>query len=407
MSSRKTFPTISPETAKEICQISEALKEDVDKAVDAAHKAFDRKSEWSKTDASKRGLLLNKIADLMERDFDQIASLESLDNGKPLKLAKDDVHCAISLFRYYAGWADKVQGKTIPIDGSSFAYTKIEPVGVIGIIIPWNFPLMLLALKVAPGYGKTTGEPLVLNPKVDKVSFTGSSLIGRHIQTISAQNNIKRVTLELGGKSPYVVMDDADLDKAVNLCHSSVFYNQGQVCCAGSRTYVHEKIYDEFVKRSVELAKKRKLGSPFNEDTEQGPQIDKKQFEKILSLIEIGVKEGAKLEVGGKVWSEAEEIFGPCQQILKFKTLDEVIDRANNTEYGLAAGIVTKSMENALTFVNNVRAGSVWVNTYLEGIPQVPFGGYKQSGHGREGGEDGLNPFCEVKTVVISFKGTN
>jgi len=416
--------------------------------------------------ASQRGRLLNRLADLLERDISYVASLETTDNGKPFAQAVGDVQAGIGMLRYYAGWADKIEGRTVPTEGQVFAYTRVEPVGVVGIIIPWNFPLMLLCLKlspalacgctvvvkpaeqtpltalyfgslvveagvpagvvnIVPGYGKTAGEPLVLNPAVDKITFTGSSVIGRHIQSISASSNIKRVTLELGGKSPYIVMDDADLDLAVNICHQAIFFNQGQVCCAGSRTFVHEKIYDEFVKRSVELAKKRTVGDPFNDATLQGPQIDDRQFNKILSLMESGVQEGAKLETGGKVADNAgggyfiqptvfsnvqdnmriakEEIFGPCQQILKFKNLEEAIDRANSTEYGLAAGIITENLTNALQFVNNVRAGTVWVNNYFEGGPQMPFGGYKMSGHGREGGADGLNPFCEVKTVIINL----
>jgi len=462
----KKFATISPVTGKEIIQVSEAQKEDVDLAVNAAVRAFDRKSEWSKMDASKRGLLLNKLADLLERDMAYAASLETLDNGKPFAQAVVDMQASVSFLRYYAGWADKVEGRTVPTDGEFFAYTRVEAVGVVGIIIPWNFPLMLLCMKtsaalacgctvvvkpaeqtpltalwfaslvkeakipagvfnVLPGYGPTAGEPLVLNPHVDKITFTGSSVIGRHIQAISSSTNIKRVTLEWGGKSPYIVMDDADLDLAVEICHQAIFYNQGQVCCAGSRTFVHEKIYDEFVKRSVEKAKKRVVGDPFDDATAQGPQIDKKQFDKILDLMQSGVKEGAKLETGGKVWNKnqngffieptvfsgvqdhmriaKEEIFGPSQQIFKFSTLEEAIDRANGTEYGLAAGIITKSMNNALHFTKHVRAGTVWTNCYFGGGPQVPFGGFKISGHGREGGADGLNPFCEVKTVVVSL----
>jgi len=464
--SGKTFPTISPTTGKEITQVSESFKEDVDLAVDAAVRAFERKSIWRTMNASARGKLLNDLANLLERDISYVASLEVVDNGKPFAQAVMDVQAGIGMLRYYAGWADKVEGRTIPADGEVVTYTRVEPVGVVGIIIPWNFPLMLLCLKVSPalacgctvivkpaeqtpltalyfaslvkeakipagvinvvpGYGVTAGEPLVLNPKVDKITFTGSSVIGRHIQAISASTNIKRVTLELGGKSPFVVMDDADLAEAVEICHQAIFFNQGQVCCAGSRTFVHEKIYDQFVKLAVERAQKRQVGNPFADTTEQGPQIDRKQFDKILSLINTGVKEGAKLETGGKVWPEAgdgffiqptvfsnvqdqmtiatEEIFGPCQQILKFSTLDEVIDRANATEYGLAAGIVTKSLKNALHFINNVKAGTVWTNCYFAAGPQVPFGGYKMSGHGREGGADGLNPFCEVKTVVINL----
>jgi len=464
--SGKTFPTISPVTGKEITQVSEGFKEDIDLAVQAAVRAFHRKSQWRTMSASQRALLLNHLAELLERDISYIASLEVVDNGKPFAQAVLDVQASIGFFRYYAGWADKIEGRTIPTEGQCFAYTRVEPVGVVGVIIPWNFPLMLLALKcssalacgctvvlkpaeqtpltalyfaslvkeckfpagvfnVVPGYGITAGEPLVLNTHVDKISFTGSSVIGRHIQSISASTNIKRVTLELGGKSPYVVMDDADLDLAVQITHQAVFFNQGQVCCAGSRTFVHEKIYDEFVKRSVEMTKKRKLGDPFDDTTEQGPQIDNTQFNKILGLMEAGVKEGAKLETGGKVWANAgngyyieptifsnvkdnmriatEEIFGPCQQIFQFITLDEAIDRANATEYGLAAGIITKDLKNALHFSNNVRAGSVWVNNYFGGGPQMPFGGFKVSGHGREGGADGLTAFCEVKSVVIDL----
>jgi acyl-CoA reductase-like NAD-dependent aldehyde dehydrogenase len=282
-------------------------------------------------------------------------------------------------------------------------------------------------INVVPGYGPTAGAGITEHPLVDKVSFTGSTQVGKIIQQAAGKNNIKRVSLELGGKSPLVIFDDANLDTAVETAQFAAFVNQGQTCCAGTRTFVQEGIYDEFVKRTRELALKRKVGNPFDATNVQGPQIDDEQFNKILSLIEAGKKEGAKLECGGKqlgtkgyfieptVFSNVtdemriakEEIFGPVQQLLKFKTFDEVLERANDTEYGLAAGVITQDIDKAMQFAQGIQAGTVWINNYMQGGFTAPFGGFKSSGIGREGGEDGLHQFCEIKTIVLKVTQKN
>lgn len=462
--SGKTFPTVNPATGKKIVDIAEGDKADVDKAVAAAKAAFKIGSPWRKLDASARGKIINKLADLLERDTKTLAALETLDNGKPFKMSYFDILVSINTLRYYAGWCDKVHGQTIPADGSVFSFTRLEPVGVVGQIIPWNFPALMMAWKlgpalatgctvvlkpaeqtpltalhfaalvkeagipegvvnVIPGYGPTAGAAITAHPDVSKVAFTGSTEVGRIIMTDAAKANLKKVSLELGGKSPLIIFKDADVDQAVELAHQAVFINQGQVCCAGSRTFVHEDIYDEFIKKSVERAQNRKVGDPFTETTEQGPQIDDEMFNKVLKLIKSGKSEGAKLECGGERLGDTgyfikptvftnvtdnmtiakEEIFGPVQCVLKFKTLEEVIERANKTSYGLAAGIVTKDLNTAILFAQSVEAGSVWVNCYNTITPQTPFGGYKESGIGREMGEVSLNEYLHVKTVTIQL----
>eukprot|EP01087_Luapelamoeba_hula_P015944 TRINITY_DN483_c0_g1_i1.p1 TRINITY_DN483_c0_g1~~TRINITY_DN483_c0_g1_i1.p1 ORF type:complete len:515 (-),score=111.75 TRINITY_DN483_c0_g1_i1:222-1703(-) len=459
--SGKTFPVINPSTGDVLVQISEGDKADVDKAVVAARKAF---QTWRNIDPAERCKLINKLADLFERDIEIIAQMESLDNGKPVTSSKGDIAFCISTLRYYAGWADKLQGKTIPISGDFFTYTLLEPVGVVGQIIPWNFPLLMFTWKIAPalacgnvivlkpaeqtpltalmagkliveagfpagvvnivpGYGPTCGGAITHHMDIDKIAFTGSVEVGRIIQRASADSNLKNVTLELGGKSPLIIFEDADLNQAVDIAHIGLFLNQGECCCASSRLYVQESVYDEFVRVSVEKAKARVVGDPFDSKTEQGPQVDKESYDKILKYIDIGQKEGAKLLCGGKAWGDKgffieptvfadvsdemriaqEEIFGPVMSIIKFKDMSEVIRRANNTTFGLAAGIVTKDLTKALTFAHNVRAGTVWVNTYDAFSPAAPFGGYKQSGIGRELGEYGLRQYTEVKTVTIAL----
>ncbi|CAH3020580.1 unnamed protein product, partial [Porites evermanni] len=419
--SGKTFATINPVTEEKICDVAEGDKADVDKAVQAAASAFKLGSPWRTMDASERGRLLYKLADLVERDLDYLASLETLDSGKLFADSVDDMDLTVKGFRYYAGWADKISGKTISADGPYFVYTRHEPVGVVGAITAWNFPLNIAGVKLAPalacgnvvilkpaeqtpltalyigslfkeagfppgvvniipGYGPTAGAAISEHMDINKVSFTGSTEVGRLIQAASAKSNLKRVTLELGGKSPNIVFADSDLDYAVEYSHAAVFFNQGQCCSAGTRTFVQDTIYDEFVKRSVLRAQKRTVGDPFNEEIEQGPQVDKEQFDKILELIESGKKEGAKLECGGgrhgdkgyfiqpTVFSDVkddmriakEEIFGPVQQIIKFGDISEVIDRANNTTYGLAAGVFTKDVDKATTISHSLRAGTVW-----------------------------------------------
>lgn len=466
--SQNTFPTINPTTGEVITEVQEGDEADIDFAVDAANKAFKLGSPWRTMDASQRGVLLNRLADLMQRDHTYLASLETLDNGKPYSTAYTfDVPAAIGTLRYYAGWADKNHGKVIPIDGKFFAYTKHEPVGVCGQIIPWNFPLLMMAWKIAPalatgnvvvlkpaeqtpltalyvaqlireagfpkgvvnvvpGYGKA-GAALVTHNDVDKIAFTGSTEVGKLVQQGAAQCNLKRTTLELGGKSPNIIFADTDFDYAVETAHFGLFFNMGQCCCAGSRTFVEESIYDKFVERSAKRAEKRVIGNPFDENTEQGPQIDEDQMCKIISMIESGKKQGAKLVSGGNrigdkgyfvaptVFADVtdnmtiarEEIFGPVQQILKFKNVDEVIERANDTDYGLAAAIFTKNIDRANYLVQALRAGTVWINTYNAICPQAPFGGYKMSGHGRELGEYGLEGYTEVKTVITKINQKN
>ena len=463
--SGKTFATVNPATGEEICQVAEADLADVNKAVKAARAAFAPKSAWRRMSAAERGKLLNRLADLIEKHSDELAKLESLDNGKPYAVAKAaDLPLAVACYRYYAGWADKVQGKTIPIGNDYFCYTRHEPVGVVGQIIPWNFPILMQAWKLAPalatgntvvmkpaeqtpltalrvseliteagfpdgvvnmlpGYGPTAGAAIARHMDVDKVAFTGSTEVGHLIMEAAAQTNLKRVTLELGGKSPNIVFADADMDAAIEGSHFGLFFNQGQCCCAGSRVFVEEKAYDQFVERSGARAKARTVGDPFDPKTEQGPQVDDVQFEKVMSYIESGKKEGATLVAGGNrsgdcgyfveptVFADVrdnmkiaeEEIFGPVMSIIKFKDIEEVSERANKTMYGLAAGVWTRDISKALAIANNVRAGTVWVNCYDVFDAAAPFGGFKQSGIGRELGEYGLQQYTEVKTVTVKL----
>ncbi|XP_074627489.1 aldehyde dehydrogenase 1A1-like isoform X2 [Acropora palmata] len=413
--SGKTFSTSNPVTEKKICDVAEGDKADVNKAVEAAKTAFKLGSPWRTMDASQRGRLLYKLADLVERDSNYLASLETLDSGKLFVDSADDMDIVVKCLRYYAGWADKISGKTIAADGPYFVYTRHEPVGVAG------FPAGVV--NIISGFGPTAGAAISQHMEINKVSFTGSTEVARLIQAAAATSNLKRLTLELGGKSPNIVLADSDLDYAVEYSHSALFFNQGQCCSAGSRTFVQDTIYDEFVKKSVERAQKRTVGDPFDDSVEQGPQIDQEQFDKILELIESGKKEGAKLECGGArhgskgffiqptVFSGVkdgmriakEEIFGPVQQIIKFSDIDEVIERANNTAYGLAAAVFTKDIDKATTISHSLQAGTVWVNCYEAGAPQSPFGGFKMSGQGREWGEYGLLPYLEVKTVVTKI----
>ncbi|XP_072050599.1 aldehyde dehydrogenase 1A1-like [Amphiura filiformis] len=466
--SGKTFVTLNPSTSEKICDVQEGDKADIELAVKAAREAFKLGSTWRRMDASARGRLLLKLADLLDRDAVYIRELETLDNGMVINLSTQVIGAIGNDVRSMAGWADKIHGKTIPIDGDYFCYTRYEPVGVVGAIIPWNFPAQNLAKKlchalvcgntivikpaeqtpltalyiaslikeagfppgvvnIVPGYGPTAGAAISEHMDVDVVSFTGSTEVGRLIQAAAGRTNLKRVALEMGGKSPNVVFADCDLDYAVEMSHQAVFLHCGQVCIAGSRTFVQEEIYDDFVKKSVARAKKRTVGDPFNKTIEGGPQIDQDGLDKVIELIESGKKEGAKLECGGKrigdkgyfvestVFSDVtddmrvakEEIFGPVQQIIKFKTLDEVIDRANNTTYGLAAAVFTKDIDKALSIANTVQAGTVWVNTYFVVSALTPFGGYKMSGVGRENGMEGLMEYLEIKTVIVKIPEKN
>jgi aldehyde dehydrogenase (NAD+) len=462
--SGKTFATVNPSTGEEICQVAEADAADVDKAVQAARRAFDQ-GPWKKMRASERGRLLHRLADLIEQNAEQLARLETLDNGKPLSIAKAvDVTKTIACYRYFAGWADKVQGKTIPIDGDFFCYTRHEPIGVIGQIIPWNYPLLMQAWKLAPalatgntivmkpaeqtplsalrlgelileagfpegvvnllpGFGPTAGAAIARHMDVDKVAFTGSTEVGRLIMEAAAKSNLKRISLELGGKSPNIIFADSDIDDAVEGAHLGLFVNQGQSCCAGSRVFVEQTIYDEFVEKSIARARKRRVGDPLDPLTDQGPQVSESQFDRIMGYIESGKREGATLACGGErvgdrgyfiqptVFSDVqdemkiarEEIFGPVMSIIAFKDMDEVINRANRTTYGLAAGVWTRDIKKAHAVANSVRAGTVWVNCYHVLDTRAPFGGFKQSGMGRELGEYGLQQYTEVKTVTLKL----
>ncbi|CAB4057215.1 ALDH [Lepeophtheirus salmonis] len=430
-----TFDTINPATEEVIAKVAFGSKGDIDKAVIAARRAFDPTSEWRTMDASNRGRLMYKLADVMERDRIILAKLDTVDNGKPYSTALEDVEGSIGVIRYYAGYADKIHGSTIPVDGNFFTYTRQEPVGVVGQIIPWNYPVAMISWKWGPalatgctmvlkpaeqtplsalymaaltkevgfpkgvinvvtGDGQQTGAALSQHMDVDKIAFTGSTEVGKLIT--SNASNLKRVSLELGGKSPLVVMNDCpSLDEAVQICHDAIFANMGQNCCAGSRTFVQSDIYEEFVKKSSELVKKKKIGCPWDSQTDYGPQVSKEHMGKILDLINSGVKED-------NMRIAKEEIFGPVQSIFVFETLDEVISRANSTPYGLAAGILTQKLDNITKFTQNIRAGSVWVNCYDYLSPQTPFGGFKQSGYGRELGPEGIKCYLESKTVTMA-----
>lgn len=463
--SGKTFPTLDPRTGNVIAHVAEGDSEDINRAVSAARKAFDE-GPWPKMTAYERSRVLFRFADLVEKHNDEIATLETWDNGKPFEqAAKTEVPMIVRFFRYYAGFADKIHGLTVPADGEYHVQTLHEPIGVAGQIIPWNFPLLMFAWKVAPalacgntvvlktaeqtplsalyvatllqeaglppgvlnvvsGFGPTAGAALCSHMEVNKVAFTGSTDTGKKVLELAAKSNLKTVTLELGGKSPFIVCEDADVDKAVELAHFALFFNMGQCCCSGSRTFVHERVYDEFIEKAKARAEKRIVGDPFKGGVEQGPQIDSDQFEKILRYIDYGIKSGATLETGGgrlgtngfyikpTVFSNVkddmpiaqDEIFGPVQSILKFKDLDEVIRRANTTRYGLAAGVFTQNIDTANTLTRALRVGSVWINCFDVFDAAIPFGGYKMSGHGREKGIYGLSNYLQVKAVVTPLK---
>ena len=460
--SGKRFATVNPVNEQVLAEVAQGDPADVDAAVKAARAAFDS-GPWSRMDARDRGRLMNKLADLMEANLEELAGLETLDNGKPLRDARAaDLPLAIDCLRYYAGWADKLTGDTIPIRGNYFCYTRREPVGVAGQIIPWNFPILMAAWKWGPalaagctivmkpaeqtpltclrmaelaqeagfpdgvinvvtGYGDT-GAAIVRHPGVDKIAFTGHYETAQKIM-VDASATLKRLTFELGGKSPNVVFADADLDAAVAGAEFGLFFNQGQCCCAGSRLFVEESIHKQFVEKVVARAKTRQIGDPFDLNTTQGPQVDADQFHKIMSYIDKGKSEGANCLTGGSrignkgffieptVFDNVsddmsiarDEIFGPVMSILPFKNVDEIIDRANNTYYGLAAAVWTKDVQKAHRFAASVRAGTVWVNCYDVFDAAAPFGGFKMSGMGRELGAAGLANYTELKTVTMSL----
>jgi phenylacetaldehyde dehydrogenase len=467
--SGKTFPTYNPATGEVLARIAEGDREDIDRAVKAARSAFET-GPWRKFTSSERGRAIWKLADLLEQNLEELAELETFDNGKPLKVARvADVPLAVDLFRYMAGWATKIEGNTIPISvpytpGAQYlAYTLREPVGVVGQIIPWNFPLLMAAWKlgpalatgctvvlkpaeqtplsclrlgeliqeagipdgvvnIVPGYGETAGAALAAHPGVDKVAFTGSTEVGKLILQ-SAAGNLKKVSLELGGKSPNVVFSDVDLDAAIAGSASAIFFNHGQCCCAGSRLYVENSIFDKVVEGVSARAKKITLGSGFDPSTDMGPLVSEEQLNRVCSYLESGFSEGAKAVVGGsrrgdkgyfveptvlvntgeKMKVVQEEIFGPVVTAIPFKDPEELVNQANDTVYGLAAGIWTRDIKKAHRLASQLRAGTVWVNCYNIFDAALPFGGYKQSGWGREMGHDALEMYTEVKAVCTAL----
>nr|WP_242549129.1 aldehyde dehydrogenase family protein [Alicyclobacillus mali (ex Roth et al. 2021)] len=461
--SGKTFKSINPATEEVLVAVAEAEAPDIDRAVKAARRAFES-GPWSRMSAAERSRLLYRLADLMEEHKLQLAQLETLDNGKPIRESLNaDLPLAIEHIRYYAGWPTKVVGQTIPVAGKYFNYTRHEPVGVVGQIIPWNFPLLMACWKigaalamgctvvlkpaeqtplsalylakliqeagfpagvvnVVPGFGETAGQALVEHPDVNKIAFTGSTEVGKLIMR-NAAATLKRVTLELGGKSPNIILPDADMSRAIPGAFLGIMFNQGQVCCAGSRLFVQKKAYDNVVADLVSLAQNIRQGPGLDQGTEMGPLVSDEQEKRVLGYIEKGVEEGAEVLVGGGKATDRgyfvqptifanvrddmtiarEEIFGPVVAAMPFEDLDEVIARANDTEYGLAAGVWTENIRNAHYIASKLRAGTVWVNCYNVFDAAAPFGGYKQSGIGREMGSYALNNYTEVKDVWISL----
>jgi acyl-CoA reductase-like NAD-dependent aldehyde dehydrogenase len=466
--SGKTFEVFNPASGKVLARVAEGEREDINRAVAAARKAFE-KGAWPRMTSSQRGRLLWKLADLIEQNSEELALLETLDNGKPIRYSRSiDVPQAADHFRYFAGWASKLEGNTIPVSiPNMFTYTVREPLGVVGQIIPWNFPLQMAAWKLAPalacgntvilkpaeqtpltalrlgeliceagfphgvvnivpGFGGTAGAALVEHPDVDKVAFTGSTEVGKKILRSSA-DDLKKVTLELGGKSPNIIFPDADLPSAISGAVRAIFFNQGQVCTAGSRLFVHKSIYEQVVSELSKAASKMKQGAGVDPSTEIGPLVSQEQLERVLGYVEIGKREGAMTTTGGerldteqfpgyfmqptvfeKVSDEMtiarEEIFGPVVVAQPFEDIQDVVTRANKSIYGLAAGIWTNDVKKVHKVAEALKAGVIWANTYNMFDAAAPFGGYKQSGHGREMGHAVLDAYTQSKTVWVNLR---
>jgi phenylacetaldehyde dehydrogenase len=459
------FDVYNPSTGEVFCRVAEAGPEDVDRAVKAARRAFDD-GPWRRMSPMDRSKAIWRLGDLLMAHAEEIGRIETLDQGKPYGLALNgDVPSAANMFYYMSGWATKIEGETIPISfpGTWHSYTVREPVGVVGLIVPWNFPLVIAAWKVAPalaagntivlkpaeqtplsalvlgelaleagippgvinvvpGFGPRAGQAISEHPDIDKVSFTGSTATGRRILD-AAKGNLKKVTLELGGKSANVIFPDANLDAAIQGSAAGIFFNAGQACAAGSRLYVHEDVFDYVVEGIAEVAKGIKVGDGFDPTSEIGPVVSELQLERVSSYLKSGVDEGGRVLTGGvrvgergyfvapTVFADVkpsdrvvqEEIFGPVVVAQKFRDVDEVVAAANASRYGLAGGIWTKDVSKAHKVAAEFQAGTVWVNCYQVFDPALPFGGYKESGWGREMGHEVLHEFTELKTVIVNL----
>ncbi len=464
--SGETYGTINPATEEESARVAKGDERDVDLAVAAARKAFDS-GPWPKMGAAERGRLVWKLGDLIMANLDEMARLESLCTGKTLfDSGKVEIPFAAEVFRYYAGWATKIHGETLALRESAFTFTLRQPIGVVGAIVPWNFPFLLSSWKIAPalaagntvvlkpasltpltalkfaelcqeaglpegvfnvvtGPGGKVGMALVRDPRVDKIAFTGSTEVGKQIMR-EAAGTLKRLSLELGGKSPNIVFADADMEAAVKGALTGIFYNKGEVCAAGSRLFLEEKVHAEFMGKLTERVKGLKVGDPMDKSTRMGPVVSKQQMETVLSYIESGKKEGARLVAGGgranigsgkgffieptifdgvtnKMKIAREEIFGPVLSVIPFKSVEEGIAEGNQTTYGLAAAVWTRDVAKALKAARAIRAGTVWVNAYNLFDAALPFGGFKESGFGREMGAAGLDLYTEVKSVWVDL----